>query len=159
MKELDPGHKYQLDSIDGVLEQVLTFVKREGPGYPGNVGHYPGTLIQHVLRALILRLQYLDNQIEHPSNQENIRDLRVVLLKLEERAAGRHKLSFDLFYVAGVHSFDPAAPYEPIEDIPYCGICGHMVCHHGFHKQEFFKITLSKTSPTLHTHQEVVRSE
>lgn len=56
MKVIDPGHVYDLRSLDGEQLNRLVFVKREGPSYPGNVGHYPGTTMQEVLRALIDRL-------------------------------------------------------------------------------------------------------
>lgn len=136
---IDPGHKYKLDSIDGELDQVLTFVKREGAGYPGNVGSYPGTLLQCVIRVMIARLKYLDNQIHHESNEENIRELREMLLRLEERAAERHELDFELFVVVGMHSGEWGVGYEAIEKIPYCQKCGHIVCKHGF-KHEFWKL-------------------
>jgi hypothetical protein len=32
MKVIDAGHKYALAHLDGPGEEVLTFVKREGPG-------------------------------------------------------------------------------------------------------------------------------
>jgi hypothetical protein len=43
MRIIDPGHDYILSVYDGEGEQRLTFMKREGPGFPGNIGHYPGT--------------------------------------------------------------------------------------------------------------------
>lgn len=39
------------------------FVKREGEHFPGNVGHYPGTTMQEVLRVLIDRAKYVNSQI------------------------------------------------------------------------------------------------
>lgn len=47
---IDPGHLYELQVIDKVecaepYPSLLRFVKREGPGYPGNSGTYPGTII------------------------------------------------------------------------------------------------------------------
>jgi hypothetical protein len=52
MKIIDPGHKYELDQLDGEGKEILTFVKRDTPSerYPGNQGHYPGTNMQEVLR-------------------------------------------------------------------------------------------------------------
>jgi len=38
MQELDRGHKYALRHLDGNEVETLTFVKREGDGYPGNIG-------------------------------------------------------------------------------------------------------------------------
>lgn len=62
MTELDPGHKYLLPTFDGELNQTLTFMKREGEGYPGNIGHYPGTNMQAVLRAIYKRMEYLETK-------------------------------------------------------------------------------------------------
>jgi hypothetical protein len=91
MKVLDPGHMYLLDSIDGTaVHDTLQFVKREGEGYPGNVGHYPGTILQDVLRACIDRVKYVDNQIHSDHNDLVLWYLRAALHKLESRAAERH---------------------------------------------------------------------
>ncbi len=71
MKEIiDPGHKYILLTLDGELNQTLTFVKRcdkiiEGRltnKFPGNKGEYPGTTMQSVIRVILNRLRYLQNQ-------------------------------------------------------------------------------------------------
>lgn len=46
MKVVDPGHTYELDVLDAPQQHQghpLIFVKREGPGFLGNVGHNPGT--------------------------------------------------------------------------------------------------------------------
>lgn len=116
MKTLDPGHFYALDLIDGRGETFLRFVKREGKGYPGNVGSYAGTNMQEVLRALIDRTKYLDNQIPHPSNKIIVYLLRSCIHKLERRAAERHGRLLKM-------------PYGlPIEHIPVCRTCGHIAC-------------------------------
>ena len=64
---LDNGHKYQLHYIDGEYPQVLQFVKRYDENnpkkYPGNFSRYPGTTLQSVIRVLIDRLYYLQNQV------------------------------------------------------------------------------------------------
>jgi hypothetical protein len=54
VRTLDPGHRYALANLDGDGEDMLTFVKREGMLYPGNVGSHAGTTMQEVLRALIV---------------------------------------------------------------------------------------------------------
>jgi len=116
---IDPGHKYKLLTLDGSLEQTLTFVKRcdsEHPEkYPGNKDSYPGTTIQSVIRCLIDRIGYLQNQIPHPSNVA-IREMFLrQLWLLEDRAAERHGYSFE---------------YRPHEtaSLPMCPHCGHVVC-------------------------------
>lgn len=115
MTILDSGHLYQLDYLDGVpdIDSILRFVKREGEGYPGNVGHYPGTNVQEVCRVLIHRLQYLNHQIPCVENDHAIRFLREVILCLEDRAAQRHGR--------------PAPrPDGDIETQPVCPRCGHI---------------------------------
>lgn len=63
---LDPGHRYHLHTLDDNAPQAywpLQFVKREGAKFPGNLGHYPGTTTQEVLRACIDRAGYVNRQI------------------------------------------------------------------------------------------------
>ena len=116
MKILDPGHLYKLNYLDDTNTQELRFVKREGDGYPGNIGHYPGTNIQEVLRVLIDRTKYLDNQIPNYENQGVIQCLRRALWCLEVRAARRHKRKFK--------------GSKEIELQPFCSKCGHIGCGH-----------------------------
>jgi len=117
MRVLDPGHQYALTHLDGNLEELLTFVKRKGEGYPGNVGSHPGTNIQEVLRALIDRMKYLDGQIPHWRNKFILDHLRTSLENLEYRAAERHRRILFL------------TPGKAIEDHPVCGLCGHIGCN------------------------------
>jgi hypothetical protein len=132
MKIIDPGHVYELDWLDGEPETAyfgdpedtetpehpanrLIFIKREGPGYPGNVGSHPGTNIQEVLRVLIDRLKYLNNQIPDNHNSLALSDLREALWFLEHRAAERHGRFLKVW------------PWE-IELEPTCRKCGHIGC-------------------------------
>lgn len=118
MRELDPGHVYDLVVYDGAGSQRLTFMKREWSGYPGNVGSYPGTNCQEVIRALIARTKYLDQQIPCPENKAIIESLRSAIIAFEQRAAHRHKRI--VFFS------------DLIEDVPTCGTCGHIGCtNHG----------------------------
>lgn len=123
MKVRDPGHVYELtnlDDPDGEVPPVLLyFVKREGEGYPGNVGHHAGTNMQEVMRALIDRLLYLDKQVPDYRNQQIIRVLRDSIWDLEKRAAERH--GRDLRF-ADIEN-------EPdIENEQVCSKCGHIGC-------------------------------
>lgn len=129
MEVIDPGHKFRLNvfDLDTVHEmhrnhhgQVLTFVKREGPGYPGNVGHHPGTILQELWRAEISRIKYLDKQIPHPANDLCIKNLRQCIFWLELRAAERHGAKME---------FQPPYSFACIEDIPICPKCGHVFPH------------------------------
>lgn len=117
MQVKDTGHAYLLNTLDGAPAQmeVLRFVKREGPGYPGNVGSYPGTTSQEVLRALIQRARYVNNQEYHVANTIAIANMRTIVWLYEMRAANRHgrPIDFDL---------------EDAEYGPLCGKCGHIGC-------------------------------
>jgi hypothetical protein len=113
MREIDPGHCYQLDTLDGDQEVILTFVKREGEGYPYNVGHYAGTTIQEVCRALIFRSKYLQSQIPCEANRYNIQELRNIIERLEKRAFARHDWRW-------------IEPKLAIEEEPTCPKCGHI---------------------------------
>lgn len=95
---LDPGHEYRLDVLDHQLqpywpvkEWPLRFVKREGPKYPGNVGHYEGTTSQEVLRALIDRAGYVHRQIPCWETKLSIYLMGLVVWLYERRAARRHR--------------------------------------------------------------------
>lgn len=112
----DTGHAYELPNLDGDGSQLLRFVKRFDPQkYPGNADAYPGTTLQTVMRCLIERVKYLDNQIPCPNNGAVVSRLIECLWLLEERAAARHGYSFD---------------YRPGDmlEMPMCGHCGHVVC-------------------------------
>lgn len=122
MQIVEPGHIYDLAWYDGdaqrPFESLLIFMKREGAGYPGNVGHHPGTNIQDVLRALLDRVKYLDAQIPDVRNTSVVMLLRTAIGLLEERAAERH----------GRLATWPPLPYLAIEAYPTCAICGHIGC-------------------------------
>jgi hypothetical protein len=119
MRVIEPGHQYLLDVIDGELDVVLTFVKRDEPKakYPGNIGHHPGTIIQEVLRALIDRLKYVHSQVGCWEDGQAIYKLRDVLRVLELRAARLHD----------EHEVVPKL-YETlnIETVAPCPECGHI---------------------------------
>lgn len=116
---IDPGHKYELLSLDGDCRQTLTFVKRMDPEhperFPGNKDAYPGTTMQSVIHCLIERIDYLQNQIPDGNNIPIRRMFLQQLWLLEERAARRHKYAFD---------YRP----EEMDQLPVCPHCGHVVC-------------------------------
>lgn len=118
MTVIDPGHCYELLSLDGNVRQTLTFVKREGEGYPGNVGSHCGTNLQSVIRALIDRVAYLQGQIPCHENLAIINNLMDCLFLLEHRAARRHGLdASQLTQEKTTHGI-------------MCSICGHVLCKH-----------------------------
>ena len=96
-KILDPGHKYELLTLDGKMVQTLTFVKRFDPKrpekFPGNKNAYAGTTLQSVLQACCNRIRYLDNQIPCLENQVILNKLQEALMMLEQRAATRHGMT------------------------------------------------------------------
>lgn len=125
MRVRDPGHQYDLhclDSEDG-SRQTLTFVKRVGPRYPGNVGAHGGTTTQEVLRALIDRTKYVDRQIHHRANDTVLDCLMSALWALENRARDergqpRHSPS----------DFVIAPDRLTFEQMKICPKCAHVDC-------------------------------
>lgn len=122
MKVHDPGHQYELASIDSEIERNpnwLRFVKRIGDKYPGNLGPaFGGTTTQEVLRALIDRTKYVDRQEPHPENARVLNHLRAALWALERRAAQR----------AGDPDRLTVNGQGEIETWPVCSRCGHVRC-------------------------------
>lgn len=97
-------------------QQRLIFVKREGDGYPGNVGSYPGTTSQEVLRALIDRAEYVNNQVPCAETQAAKELMQAALVLLELRAARRHGRHID------------APDVEFIVNAECCEKCNHVGC-------------------------------
>ena len=156
MIELEPGHRYRYQVYPAVEEHGpppatnmddVTFRKRVGPGYPGNEGHrYAGTSTQELLRIVIARSKYVDGQEQHVANRRLIEHCRVSLYELESRAARRRGEAYLNRWVAeltvwyaGVTLTKPrsiplsfAFGAVPIEDLPPCPICAHVLCwRHG----------------------------
>jgi hypothetical protein len=122
MKCIDPGHGYTVANYDGYPGNVqyITFMKRQGTGYPGNTSSYSGTNCQELVRVLIDRVIYLDNQIHCYHNTVILFLLRCTIWLLESRAARRHhrKISTSLL---------------SIEKEVTCTTCGHIQCPIGTH--------------------------
>lgn len=116
MKVLDPGHYYELDSLDGCFVNALVFVKRQGAKYPGNIGAHSGTTSQEVLRALIDRAEYVNAQTPCAETQLACDLMRTALWLLESRAARRHGRPFTV-------SAD-----EVVSGAGKCRLCGHVGC-------------------------------
>ena len=117
-KIVDPGHDYELSRLDGSGVERLRFVKREGAGYPGNIGSHEGTNIQEVLRVLINRTRYLNRQIPCAENDRVVLLLQESIFALERRAAKRHGLVLSV------------TDSDGIEGLPVCEKCGHIECRH-----------------------------
>ncbi len=114
MKILDPGHKYELQSLDGGKPQLKIFVKREGPNFPGNIGSYPGSNLQENWRADLNRLRYLWEQKPCVETENAILYVRLALWELEKRAARIHGRS------------EPTS--KEAEFGKTCVECGHVKC-------------------------------
>jgi len=118
MRVIDPGHVYDLPGLDGGGPGRLAFVKRAGPGYPGNLTAHPGTTSQAVMRALLDRLRYVQGQAWCAENWLCLLLMRLCLWLLEFRAARRH----GRLYARGL---------KFAESAPTCARCGHTVCGRG----------------------------
>jgi hypothetical protein len=118
MRAIDAGHEYELESYDGTQPNRLVFMKREGEGYPFNVGHHAGTNCQEVLRALIDRVKYLQKQIPCDENLGLLTHLRGALFCLEYRAARRHGRVLHI----------PSESALEVEDYAVHRLCGHIQC-------------------------------
>lgn len=85
MRIIDPGHKYEVNYLDGNDNiDTITFVKR---GHPGK--NHPGTTNQELLRVLIDRIKFLNTEIPWRGNEEILFYLRKALILHECRALER----------------------------------------------------------------------
>lgn len=91
MRAIYPGHRYELDHLDGDGKSILQFVQRE-PLHHGR----EGVTNQEVLRAIIDRIKVLDKEVHWPGNAQIIRHLRMAILLHEARAMERHVEIHDL---------------------------------------------------------------
>jgi hypothetical protein len=145
--ELDPGHEYAIREIglkDGQTDerkytgkQLLVFVKREGDGYPGNIGHHPGVTTQELLRVVAMRMEYVDKQEHAFENDEVVYHLTMAMFYLELRAAKRHGLATEFLRSLNLNEKTPvnyALPEDDCQDVSKimdlepCTTCGHVVC-------------------------------
>jgi hypothetical protein len=116
MKILDPGHEYLAEALDGGEPQKVTFVKREGPNYPGNIGAHPGILTQEHLRIDLDRALYMYAQGSCAETDIIINCLRTAIFAFEVRAARCRETAINLAHLAD------------IDKEPTCAICGHIQC-------------------------------
>lgn len=122
MRTLDPGHRYELASLDGGDPQELRFVKRIGADYPGNEPPaHPGTTVQEVLRALLDRLDYVDRQRPCDETKAARGHVAAALVELEQRV--RRERGQEPLPAYLTHRIDWQMP---------CPTCGHVQClNHG----------------------------
>ena len=81
MRVLYPGHSYQLDHLDGSNLSILQFVQREPHHEPKE-----GTTCQEVIRALIDRVEVLNEELPWEGNAKILANLRESLVLFECRA-------------------------------------------------------------------------
>ncbi len=122
------GHMYHVLDFDpkgkepARLGTRLDFFKKIGDKFPGNIGAPMwGTNCQEVLRVLIYRVEYLQNQWPCEENVRILARLRSALYDFEFRAA-RIKDQLDAFTTLIPNS-------DQIEDRPFCNVCGHIYPH------------------------------
>lgn len=85
MRVVEPGHIYELAHLDGEGTSTLTFVSRAPLHEP-----HEGVVNQEVLRALIDRVHFLNEEVPWEGNAEIIKHLRMALALHEARAFLRH---------------------------------------------------------------------
>ncbi len=119
MRVLVSGHRYALARLDtwgDASPQVLQFVSRIGPKYPGNLSVFPGTTTQEVLRALIDRTAYVNAQQPCVENDLVRTLLEAALTTLEQRA--KRVRDEDL----------RATTCRAVATAATCAVCGHVEC-------------------------------
>lgn len=128
MKVIDQGHVYDLEGVGdyplftSALQRIV-FVKNEGAKYPGNVGHHGGVITQELLRVIIDRTKYLNEQGACFETEMALAAMRQALAWYEVRAArcrGTH--------IEGDH-------IDLLDNAPVCAVCGHNQCHREVHER------------------------
>lgn len=84
MNVIDPGHEYQVNSIGDEPDQIISFLKRVN----GELIH-DGTTNEEIIKVLIDRMNYLQNQVPCVENEIAITGLTIALNSLESRTTKR----------------------------------------------------------------------
>jgi hypothetical protein len=140
MKVRDPGHVFIIENYpakeerypilpEDARESAIQFRKRVGPGYPGNGPYsYDGTTTQELLRVIISRAKYVDNQEHDPANDKVIEFARNSILALEARAAERRGEEYLSTWNEDITTWMNEDCEVEVEDAKTCLICGHIFC-------------------------------
>jgi predicted Zn-ribbon and HTH transcriptional regulator len=123
VKILDPGHRYLIEALDGGEDQIIQFVKRVGPNYPGNQDPVGGPITQEFIRAILDRCKYVNNQEPCIETETIISSLRTILMMFEVRAARCRGTAIELSH-----------DYQ-IDNASTCPKCGHIQCDPERHNQ------------------------
>lgn len=121
MRIVDAGHHYLINGFDGGKPQDIIFMKREGDNFPFNDGSNGGTNCQEVIRVLIDRTRYLNNQKPCAETEAALHALEAALMFYEMRAARLHGRSLNL-----------RSPSDLVW-MPPCKDCGHIGCNNVEH--------------------------
>lgn len=115
MKIIEPGHIYDVENVDGPGTQRITFVRRRS--HDGRLlrdaSRHAGILCQELLRVVIDRTRYLNDEDPCHEDVEIINALRGALRSFEARAARRTIEKM---------------PMPELADA--CPICHHLLCDH-----------------------------
>jgi hypothetical protein len=99
---------------------MIVFVKNRGDKYPGNIGEpHGGTLNQELIRILIDRTAYLNDQGSCMETENALAALRQALAWFEVRAARCRGDMVELKHASH------------LETLPICETCGHTFCSRG----------------------------
>ena len=79
----EPGHIYILNNLDGTEKTRLVFVNRN------NCYEHEGTTNQEVIRALVDRVKYMEQQLPWDGNNKILFHLRMALVLHEARVLER----------------------------------------------------------------------
>lgn len=91
MKNITPGHKYELSAFEGSAPQVVQFIEKQ-PSSPGSTELTTindGTTNEEVLAMLIDRLGFLQSKFPCRENAIVITKLEESLMWLNKRTADR----------------------------------------------------------------------
>lgn len=95
MKVLEPGHLYELESMDGTFPQQIQFIEKgklitDNPETDGKLATIrDGTTNEEILKMLINRLTFLNAKLPSDETKEAIQDCRRALAWLNWRSADR----------------------------------------------------------------------
>lgn len=92
MKSIDPGHKYELDNLEGGT-QTLQFIRKErGPAETSTDALKTltnGTTTEEVIHVVIDRLEVLSSRLADANTAAAIESMKNALTSLENRTADR----------------------------------------------------------------------
>ena len=131
MKVIDEGHKYELDHVVTNGHEKITFIKRSGK----QVQHdeqYPGTNSQELLRVLIDRTKYLNDQLTCDESGDILYYLRQALFIYEARAYRRKEQGHnrkDANHIANGERYKDIPFTEMLIEMLPTGVDGHILSY------------------------------